>query len=830
MLHDLRHACRTLRREKGFTLVAAAVLALGIAAVATQYSVVDGALLRGFDFPDAQRLVAVELANPAAPAGSLSGARVTLPDFEELRSRQTSFESLVGYLNITGANVTIRSTAQRRNAGYISHDFFRALGVAPALGRDFTPADDRPGIAPVVIVSHSMWQEDFGGRPDILGRTLRLNGRMATVVGVMPRGFVFPWAEKLWTPMHVEFPVRPRHERQLAVVSLIGRLKPGVAPDRAAAEVRTLAAALAAQHPENHDYGLGLIRPLIGTFAPARLGGTLYLLLAFAVGVLLIACVNVALMQLARATARGREFALRSALGASRARLFRQLLVENLVLAALGAVPGILLAQWSVAAIDTSIRQFSNSMPAWMHFTVDGRVLAVVVASVALAALATGLLPGILAARRDLSATLCASARGLSGPGNGWFSRTLVAAQIALTSLLLIGALLQLRSILAQQNQDHGYDTAAVYSARIGLMEAAYPSDEARIAFHERLLRELRAAPEIAAAAFSDRYRMAIVEDSAVEVAGAAGSSATPRADVFVERATDGYAATLGQRLLEGRDFAANDSDVAQPVAIVNATFARRFFPGGSALGRRFRPLNPNPAIVEPWRVVVGVVSDIRMTGPLDARTDNSGYFVPFTAAVPGDGRLRREGLKFATVVLRPRSGVRPDALQSVLQRIVGTLDPDMPVYYTGTPRSQLDGFLAQIRLTTTISVVVGALAVCLAAAGLYGVTAYTVNRRQREFGIRFALGARRHQVFMPILRHTAVSVGIGLTLGLPLTYAAARIATALFGDFLHGANPIDPAIYIAVPVLLAVVAFGATLVPARRAAQVDPLVALRSE
>ncbi|MFT3828539.1 MAG: ADOP family duplicated permease [Opitutaceae bacterium] len=823
MLQDLRLAARSLRRDKGFTLAAALVLALGIAAVATQYAVVDGALLRGFSFNDSQRLVAVELTNPAE---ALAPSRVTEADFDDLRARQTSFVSLVGYLNITGANVVIQGSAQRRNTGYISPDFFRTLGVAPALGRDFTPDDDRPGGSPVVILSHAMWQEDFGGATAILGRTLRLNGRLATVVGVMPRGFIFPWAEKLWTPMHVEFPARPRHERQLAVVSLIGRLKEGVAIATASAEVRALAADLAAQHPENRDYGLGRIRPLLETFAPTQLSETLRLLLAFAAGVLLVACVNVALMQLARSTARGRDYALRAALGASRLRLLRQLLAENLLLAALGAVPGILLAQWGVAYIDGAIRQFSNSMPAWMRFSVDGPVLAVVVAAVIFATLLSGILPAAIVLRRDLATTLGASGRGVAGTRGAWLSRGLVSAQIALTAILLVGATLQLRSIVRRARVDHGYDTAGVYSARIGLMAADYPTDAARVAFHERLLRTLRNTPEIAAAGFSDRYRMAVVDDSPVEVAEAPGS----HAKVFFERVTDGYFATLGQHLMEGRDFSADDSDVAQPVAIVNASFARRHFPGRSALGRSFRPLNANPAIVEPWRVIVGIVSDVRMLSPFESRLDNSGYYVPFTAAVPGDGQPHRAGLKFATIVLRPRAGASPESLEPVLRRVVGTIDPDMPIYYTGTPRSQLDGFLSQTRLTTGISTIVGALAICLAAAGLYGVTAYTVNRRQREFGIRFALGASRRQVLEPVLRQAACSVGIGLALGLPLAYAATAAAGAFLGDYLHGVNALDPTVYLSVAALLAAVAFVASCIPARRATRVDPMIVLRAE
>jgi predicted permease len=825
-LHDLRLGLRTLQREPGFSTLAILILGLGIAAVATQFAVVDGALLRGFDFRAADRLVSVELVNPENRSSTTQAPLVTRADFADLSARQTCFESFVGYLNMTGANLSVGGVTQRRNAGYISHDFFRALGVAPALGRDFTPEDDQPGSASAVILADSLWKSDFGSRPDIVGQSVRLNGRAATVVGVMPAGFVFPWSEQLWTPMHVEFPVRPRHERAPGVVSIIAHLKPGVSLGQAEAEIRALATTLAAEHPENRDRSLGRVRPLIESFAPAQLRGVLCLLLCFAAGVLLIACVNVALMQFARATARAREFALRTSLGAARGRLVRQLLTENLLLAVGGAVPGILLAQWAVAWIDTSIRQFSNSMPAWMHFSINGAVLAGVVAATFLATLLAGVLPALFASRTRPASVLGTSSRGFS-TRNGWISRSLIAGQIALTCLLLIGSVLQLRSILRQQSLDYGYDTGGLLSARIGLMAGSYPTNEARIAFHERLLRELRASPAITQAAFSDRYRMTLLDGVPIEIGSVSG---TTRSTAIVERITDGYLATLGQRLLEGRDFSATDSDPAQPVAIVNASFARKHFGTTGAIGQRFRPINPDSSIEEPWRIIVGVVSDVRMAGPFDQRADNSGFYVPFTVAAPGNGQLSRDGLKFATVILQPRGKARPESLIPVLQQVVGALDPDLPVYYVGTPRSQLDGFLGQVRLTTAISLAVGLLAVCLAAAGLYGVTAYSVSRRQREFGIRLALGAQRHQLFAPVLRQAAGQIAVGLTLGLILTFFGVKLAVAIFGDFLFGISPSDPLTYIAVPLLLVAVSLAATFVPARRATRVDPTVALRAE
>jgi len=825
-LHDLRLGLRALRREAGFSALAMLVLGLGIAAVATQFAVVEGALLRGFAFHEADRLVSVELVNPEKRSDASQPPVVTRADFADLAIRQTSFESFAGYLNMTGANLSVGANTRRLNAGYISHDFFKTLGVAPALGRDFTPEDDRPGSASAVILADSLWKSDFGGRPDIVGQSVRLNGRAGIVVGVMPAGFVFPWSEQLWTPMHVEFPIQPRHERAPGIVHIVARLKPGVSPDQAEAEVQTLARTLADAHPENKAYSAGRVRPLIESFAPAQLRGILCLLLCFAGGVLLIACVNVALMQLARATARAREFALRTSLGATRGRLVRQLLTESLLLAAGGVIPGILLAQWAVAWIDTSIRQFSNSMPDWMRFSINAPVLAGVVAAALVATLLAGVLPAMLAARAQPASVLGSSGRGFSGR-NGWISRSLIAGQVALTCLLLIGSLLQLRSILRQQNLDYGYETDGLLSARIGLMAGPYPTDEARIAFHERLLRELRATPSIDRAAFSDRYRMTLLDELPIEIGGTSG---TTRSTALGERITDGYFDTLGQRLIEGRDFTANDADTNQPVAIINASFAKKHFGGTGAVGRRFRPINPNPAIEEPWRTVVGVVSDVRMAGPFDPRSDNSGYYVPFTVAAPGNGQLRRDGMKFATVILRPRGGARPETLLPVLQKVVASLDPDLPVYYVGTPRSQLDGFLGQLRLTTIISLAVGLLAVCLAAAGLYGVTAYSVSRRQREFGIRLALGAQRQQVFVPVLAQAAWQTGIGLASGLVLAAIGAQLAATFFGNVLFGVSPFDPLTYVAVPVLLVAVSLAATLVPARRATRVDPMIALRSE
>ena len=827
---DVRIGLRVLIKEKGFCALAAGVLALGIAAVATQFAVVNGVLLRGFSFPHAEQLVDVQLVDPANFSPGNFNSQITTADFAELQTIQTSYSAFVAYLNGSTVNLTANGVPQRLQGGYVTHDFFRTLGVAPALGRDFLPEDDRPGITKAIILSDAVWQRDFGGNPGVLGQAVRVNGRAGTIIGVMPPKFSFPQNEQVWLPVNTEFPVRPRNDRNINTVSIIARLKPGVSLEQANAEMMTFAQRFAKAYPENKQFSLGWVRPLIASFTGPQISGLLYTMLAFCVGVLLIACFNVMNMQFARATLRAKELAIRSSLGATRSRLISQMLTESLLLSTLGAVAGIGLAVWATDWIDSTIHASANPPPSWMTFTLDAPVLTFVVAATVLAALVSGLLPALMASRASAGEALKESGRGNTGRTIGLVTKGLVVFQILVTCVLLIGSLLQLESILRQQNLDYGYDTGGVLTARLGLMEGDYPTSDARALFHEKLLRELRTHSAIESVALTNRFQMVFSGNGPVEIEGKQYKDNKDRAVTNFESVTDGYFATLGQKLREGRDFTMADNDVKQPVAIVNATFARKHFGTESPLGRRFRTVGNNGTQFNPWRTIVGVAADVRMLGPFNNQNDNAGFYVPFTAVLFGDGPPVINGLQFATIVVKPRGEGRPEAFASALRAAVNRVDPNLPLYFVATPKTNLAGLLSANRIIAVMFLLFGAIAMILSSVGLYGVMSFAVNQRTQEFGIRMALGADQPTILRMVLRQVVWQLSLGLALGLGLALLITFVGGDGIANALPQVSPRDPLIYTAVALLLSVVSFAAALVPARRATRVDPMVALRAE
>jgi len=827
---DLRIGFRVLLKEKSFCALAVFVLAVGIGAVATQYAIVNGVLLRGFNFRNADRLVDVQLADPEKFTPNNFNSRMTTADFADLREQQKSFEDWVGYLNGSTVNLTYNGQPKRLQGGYITHDFFRALGVAPVLGRDFLPEEDRAGVDKAVILSDALWRSDFGADPGVIGKAVRVNGRAGTVIGVMPPKFQFPSNEQLWIPVNAEFPVKPRNDRGINFIAVIARLKPGVSIAQASAEISALAEGFAKAYPDtNKQFTKGYVRPLIAAFTGGQLTGLLFTMLAFCVGVLLIACVNVMNMQFARATLRAKELAIRSSLGATRVRLIRQMLTESLLVAALGAALGVAMAYWTTDYLDAYVH-LANPIPSWMTFTIDAPVLAAVVGATLLSAIVSGFVPAWLSSRASAIEALKEGGRGNTGRAVAFLTKGLVVFQILITSILLIGAVLQVQSIVKQQTIDYGYDTGSILGVRMGLMEGDYPNSEKRQLFYERLLRELRASPQFEAVALTNRFRMVFSGNNPVEIEGKEYKKDGDRTTSEFENITSGYHAVLGQKLLEGRALTEEDSDQKLPVAVVNAAFAKKNFGNASALGRRFRTINQNGTQPGPWRTIVGVVTDVRMAGPFNNQSDGTGFYVPYFATAFGPAAPTPQALQFGTVIARPRSGQRPEALIPAVQSVVSKVDPNLPVYFPGTPKSAIDTFLSQNRLVAVMFAVFGGFAVLLASVGLYGVMSFSVNQRSQEFGVRMALGADADRILRMVLRQGAWQLGLGLGLGVALTLVIATVANAGLTNFLFKTDPRDPLTYAAVSLLIIAVSIIAILVPARRATRVDPMTALRAE
>jgi predicted permease len=833
---DLRVGARVLFKEKGFCFLAVTVLALGICGVATMFSVVNGVMLRGFSFPTADRLMGVQIIDLTQKNANVNGfgSQIFALDYEDIRTQQQSFDLLAGYINGSTVNITIDGNPKRYTGAYVTSDFLRILGVGPIIGRNLTAADNRPGAEKVAIISHELWQRDFGGSREVVGKSVRINGKPATIVGVMAPGFSFPVNEQLWLPLYSEFSPRPRNDlvgpaNQIAVLGLI---KQGVSVDQANAEFNAIAKRLATAFPDtNKKFDHALVEPLIKSFTPVAIRGLLLTMLAFCVGLLLIACVNVMNMQFARATLRAKELAIRSALGATRIRLIRQMLTESLLVAVIGAVCGVGLAFQAADYLQAATHNQANPIPSYIAFTIDAPVLAFVVVATMLAAIASGFVPAWLASRTNAIEALKESGRGNTSRAIGLITRSLVVLQILVTSILLIGSLLQLQSIVRQQRIDYGYDTNALLTARMGLMDGDYPTPEARKLFFDRLVRELRADPGFESAALTNRFRMTFSGFTAIEIEGQKYQTDNDRPNANFEQVTDGYFATLGARILEGRDFALDDTDAKQPVAIVNAPFAKKHFGNSSALGRRFRTVGNNGQLLGSWRTIVGVVSNLRMQAPFNIpNVDATGFYVPYFASVFGPAQPGPISQQFATVIVRPRGQVSAGSVAPALQREVNKVDPNLPLYFVGTPRDNQDTFLAQNRIIATLFSIFGGVAVVMASIGLYGVMSFSVNQRTQEFGIRMALGADHRRILQMVLRQGAIQLLIGLALGLGLALSIGTAFAAGISNALFQISPRDPLTYSAVALLLTVVSLIATLAPARRATRVDPMIALRAE
>jgi predicted permease len=834
LFRDVRIGLRVLVREKGFCALAVVVLALGIASVTTVFSVVNGVMLRGFSFPNAARLTSVNFVDPTSATFFGVNGQISAMDYEELAEQQQSYDALAAYMGGSTVNVTVDGHPQRYTGAYVTENFLRILGMAPLMGRDFTAADNTSGAGKAAIIGYGIWQSDFGGDPNILGKGIRLNGKPATIVGVMPRGFAFPTNEQIWIPLFSEYPPRPRGTPGVNNPGVLGLIKPGVSLDQANAEATTIARRLAAAYPDtNKQFSTGQVQPLLDAFTPRPLRGTLWTMLGFCVGVLLIACVNVMNMQFARATLRAKELAVRSSLGASRARLVRQMLTESLLVAGIGAAVGIALAYASIDWLSATVRNLENPPPAWITFDVDGPVLLFTVLSTIAAAVLSGLLPALVSSRANAVEVLRDSGRGHTSHAATLLSRGLVVFQIVVTCVLLVGSLLQIRSITAQQTIDYGYDTGGLISARMGLMEGDYPTPAAKKIFYDRLLEEFATQPEFEAVALTNRFRMVFSGNSPIEIEGHVYRDRGDRTAANFEQVTGGFFDVTGQKVLEGRTFAADDLDARQPVAIVNAAFARKHFGTESPLGRRFRTARPdgNPQQAGPWRTIVGVVTTVRMLGPFNQPgVDEAGFYVPFFSNPVGPVQQGPSASQFATILAKPRGGQRADAMAVPLRRHVAKADPNLPLYFVGTPKAQIDGFVAQNRIIATMFSIFGLVAVVLASVGMYGVMSFSVNQRRQEFGVRMALGAHHGRILNMVLRQGAIQLAVGLFAGLGLALVLATLGGSGVQTVLFGVSARDPLTYTVVGVLITAVSLVATLVPAHRATRVDPMVALRAE
>ena len=797
LIQDLRYALRTLARSPGFSVLIVLTLALGIGATSAMFGIINAVLLRPLPYPDAGRLVAVEVSS----RGPLAGGVVGHPTYFTWRRDSRSFAALAAYTG-TEANLEGPAGPMDVNGARVSFNFFAALGVAPRSGRTFAEAEERPGQR-VVVLSDRLWRRTYPDQASPIGTTVRLDGVPYTVVGVMPPTFRFPrWAE-YWTPLGLEPPAAAGGAGMVRFLSVVGRLAPGASSERARSDLATILRRDDAARPSQERGAQPVVQSLherlYGAGRPALL-----VLAGAVVFVLLIACANVAGLMLARGAGREREFAIRAALGASRWRVGRQVVLESLLLAVVGGALGLLVPAWGIGV-------FAALAPQAAAATEGLRVNGAVVAAAVGAALVTGALfglgPALAASRSDVAGALKAGSPQ-SGARHAGLRRALVSAELAVALVLLAGAGLLTRSFLRFVAVDPGFHGEGVLAVTLRLPQAAYPTQAAQVAFFDRLLERVGALPGAQSAAAAEALPLhGFIMMGPVGV-GDAAPAFDPSTLAAFNAVTPSYFRTLGVPLVRGRVFSDADGPAGQPVAIVNEAFARARYGGADPIGRRLFLRSP----VEVHPVVVGVVADVRQLG------DN-------VAATPEVFRPLAQTGEPPSFVAVATAG-DPLALAGAVRQAVLALDPDEPVADVADLHQVLDETYAPRRLRAALLGGFAAVALLLAALGLFGVMAHLVTQRTREIGIRMALGADISAVLRLVVLEGARLVGTGLVLGL----AAALALTRLLSGLLFGVSATDPATFVIGSAVLAAAGLLACWVPALRAAKLDPVVALRSE
>ncbi len=799
---DVRIALRSLRKSPGFAAVALVTIALGVGANTAVFSVVNAVLLQPLPFPKGDRLVAI---SETARRTTVERRGVSYPNFVDWRRELQGVDGMTAaaYSRFT---MLVGSTPERLDGELVSAAYFDVLGVQPLIGRGFAPQDDEQGATAVIVISDGLWARAFDRDRSVVGRVVRVNSEPSTIVGIMPPGFGgFVDNTQVWAPIE-RFEdadvLKDRGERWMAAV--VGRLREGATVDQLATELNTLAKRLEEAHAANRDRGAAVASLRDEYFGDMR---PMMLVLLGAVGfVLLIACVNVANLLLARGSARQREISLRGALGAKRSRIVRQFLTESVVLSVLGGAAGLLAAFWS---IDLLLAVSPVTLRSFVQIGVDLRVLAFTFVVCVASGLLFGVVPALAVSQTDLVATLKAGGREDGGSASTFLRRGLVTAEIALALVLLTGAGLMLRTLHSVTNFDPGFRPNGLVTLRVALPVENETDADAEavqsVMFARNVLTRVRELPAVSSASLSTDVPFGTsVSANMVRIEG---REATP-VRVYRHAVSPGHFGTLGVPLLEGRDFTDSDGHMAgQRVVIISRTMARRHWPGENALTRRLRM---GDRIYE----VVGIVGDLKHRELLEADTADPDIYLPL---------FQRPASAFSVVVRTPGDA---QPVVSAIRRAVVQINAAVPVYEVQTGNKLLARQLSRVRFSSMLLSVFALVALTMTMVGAYGVTAYTVSRQTRQMGIRMALGATRGHVLRLVLSGGLTFVAAGLVTGA----LAALALTRLLSSLIYGVSATDPATFVGVAALLAVVAILACLVPAVRATRIDPAVALRAD
>ncbi|HSL22039.1 MAG TPA: ABC transporter permease [Vicinamibacterales bacterium] len=806
MLQDIRYALRSLLKHKGVTAIAVVCIALGIGVNATIFSTVDGCLIQPFSFTDPENIVAIRAANREA---GISRTSISHPDLQDLREQARSFETIAGVAFRSLAIGDGTAEPERVSGALISWSLFSMLGVGPALGRDFRPLEDRPGAGRVVIISDDLWLRRYNRDRGVLGKTILINARPHTVVGVMPPRFEFPELQEAWIPLEPELHDAPRARRE---VRAFARLRPGVSVGRAMEDVRGVASRLEQAYASDNKGWTMFVRTLRDEFIPQQIRLILLTMMGAVSLVLLIACANVANLLLARATSRHREIAVRTAIGAGRRHIVRQLLVESLAIAIVSVPLGVLFAKAGLRWLDTLI--VPNALPYYVRWSLDARSLAYLIAVSVATGVLFGLAPAFQAARPDVTEALKEGARG-SGTGlkRSRMRNALVVAEVAMSLILLVGAALFVRSFMTLRNSPDGFNVAPLMTMRLYLPGDAYTPEGTKNRRMEELVRRIETLPGVVGAAASNliprdgggSYTYVQIEGRPYERERASRA--------FYAGVSAHFLKTLNVPILRGRDFTDDEGHSRSGLAVIGETMARKYWPGGDSIGRRFALELDATSREMAWFTVIGVTRDIAIEQIGDNGLPDL-IFVPYPYM-----ETLNNGL-----IIRVASG-DPAQITSAVRKQVREADPTIPLFEVITMAEGRKLGYWEWELFGKLFAAFGVVALALAAIGVYGVLSYSVSQRTHEIGVRVALGAGNADVLRLVVAHgmrlTVTGVGLGLAGALAVSGV---IRSVLF------VSPTDPVSFAGVAVFLTGVALLASYMPARRATAVDPIVALRDQ
>jgi predicted permease len=803
---DIRFGIRMLLRHRTLSIASILTFGLGIGLTTAVFSVVNGVLYKGLPFEDGDRIVCVS--GTDTTRGVRLGS-IEVHDYAVFDERQRVFESFGAFEWVSINMAWDQRQPERFSGGALTVGLLRVPRVKPILGRLFRDGEDRPGATPVLLIGYQVWRDRFGSAPDVVGKAVRANGVARTIVGVMPEGFGWPDREDVWIPLEVN-PLAtqrgqgPRYEA-------IGRLRPDASVATAQAQLAAMASRLATDFPDTNR-GVGVqVMPFLERVFGSRLRLLCRTMLGAGIGVLLVACVNVSNLLLARASLRQREVAVRQALGAGRGRVLAQMLTEVSMMAAAGGVLGLVInagaMRWFLAAVQ------SSPPPFFVTFDTDARVLLFVVAITFAAGLAAGLVPAWRATRLDVTATLTDGSRAATGFRIGRLSGALVVAEMTVSCVLLIAAGLMVKSVAQVKTARLPFAVDGIFTASVDLPRAKYPVAESRARLVDQLLPRLQAHPGVEAATIADGLPAAGNGEIPIQIRGQEQAGGDDVPFVREGRVTPGYFETFQSPVVRGREFTAFDQPGQQMVAVVNESFRRRFFPRVEPIGQQLRRGGRNENA--PWLTIVGVVPDLLMQGFRNDLGGGAGYYVPIAQANVGDG---------AVIAARVRRGAAVTA--ATLQGIVASLDKDVAIYNPLTMQAVVEQATLFHAVFGTFFLSLGGAGLFLAAAGLYGVTSFSVTRRTRELAIRSAMGARRGQLVRLVMRKAVLQSGIGLTLGL----AFGLLATGPLRSVLYDVHPRDPVVLAIVVVTLATTGLLAGLLATRRIVRLDPAAALGAE